>query len=214
TTGYEFANAAESAFIGPAGFAAIERAYRALIGAPPTADFAAVARAGKRRLLETWLCPEVRHLVRDLVRLACDEPRVAARELERALTATMIAFPVYRTYLTESRRAGDAVRAGIETPLDEAGGARGGLAAAAPAGHGARHEAERRRPRPTRRAERDAGAVDGTRRGVAPSQSRASTARARPVRAGREHRVPLLPDARRRVAARRRGSGGAAGARR
>ncbi|HLY36423.1 MAG TPA: malto-oligosyltrehalose synthase, partial [Candidatus Binatia bacterium] len=120
TTGYEFAGAVEAAFIDPAGFAAIEAAYRTLIGAAPTADFAAAARAGKRRLVETWFFPDVRRLARDLIRLAGDDSRVTPRDLETALIATMIAFPVYRTYLTESRRGTDAERAAIETALDGA----------------------------------------------------------------------------------------------
>ena len=100
TTGYDFLNQAEALFIDPGGFEAIEDDYRRQIRQP--LEFPAIARQGKRLVLETGLSAGVRRLADRLLRHAAISqapPAVPRRELIRAIVETIVALPVYRTYL-------------------------------------------------------------------------------------------------------------------
>jgi (1->4)-alpha-D-glucan 1-alpha-D-glucosylmutase len=100
TTGYDFLNQAEALFIQPAGYQAIEQDYRRQIRRP--LEFAAVARQGKRLVLETGLSAGVRRLADRLLNVAGDgrfRPVVPRRDLIRAIAEAIVALPVYRTYV-------------------------------------------------------------------------------------------------------------------
>ncbi len=103
TTGYDFLNQAEALFIDPAGWEAVEEDYRRLIRQP--LEFPAIARRGKRLVLETGLSAGVRRLADRLLKLAgpaYPQPAVSRQDLRRAIVETIVALPVYRTYI-ESR---------------------------------------------------------------------------------------------------------------
>jgi (1->4)-alpha-D-glucan 1-alpha-D-glucosylmutase len=100
TTGYDFLNQVEALFIDPGGYEAIEDDYRRVIRQP--LDFSAIARQGKRLVLETGLSAGVRRLADRLLKLpapAHTVPAVTRQELVRAIIETIVALPVYRTYV-------------------------------------------------------------------------------------------------------------------
>ena len=100
TTGYDFLNQLEALFIEPVGFDAIEEDYRRTIRQP--LEFPAIARQGKRLVLETGLSAGVRRLADRLLKLAGPAhplPAVPRQELFRAIVETIVALPVYRTYI-------------------------------------------------------------------------------------------------------------------
>jgi (1->4)-alpha-D-glucan 1-alpha-D-glucosylmutase len=100
TTGYDFLNQAEALFIDPVGYEAIEEDYRRVIRQP--LEFHAIARQGKRLVLETGLSAGVRRLADRLLKLAGPAhplPQVPRPELLRAIVETIVALPVYRTYI-------------------------------------------------------------------------------------------------------------------
>ncbi|HEY9506667.1 MAG TPA: malto-oligosyltrehalose synthase, partial [Gemmatimonadales bacterium] len=100
TTGYDFLNQVEALFIDPGGWAAIEAGYRRSIRRP--LEFPAVARQGKRLVLESGLRAGVRRLADRLLKLAGPAhplPEVPRQELLRAIVETIVALPVYRTYI-------------------------------------------------------------------------------------------------------------------
>ncbi len=100
TTGYDFLNQTEAVFLDADGAAAVEAEYRRVIRQP--LDFRAVARRGKRMVLETVLSAGVTRLADRLIRLARPEdlPQpVTRQDLRRAIVDTIVALPVYRTYV-------------------------------------------------------------------------------------------------------------------
>ncbi len=100
TTGYDFLNEAEALFIDPAGYETVEQDYRRQIRRP--LEFAAVARQGKRLVLDTGLSAGVRRLADRLLKVAGTgqyRPVVPRRDLVRAIVETIVALPVYRTYV-------------------------------------------------------------------------------------------------------------------
>jgi (1->4)-alpha-D-glucan 1-alpha-D-glucosylmutase len=100
TTGYDFLNQVEALFLDPPGWEAIEEDYRRVIRQP--LDFPAIARQGKRLVLETGLSAGVRRLADRLLKLAGPAhplPEVPRGDLLRAIVETIIALPVYRTYV-------------------------------------------------------------------------------------------------------------------
>ena len=100
TTGYDFLNQAEGLFIDPAGYEAIEADYRRVIRQP--LEFRAIARQGKRLALEGGLSAGVRRLADRLLKLTGPGgalPSVPRQELVRAVVETIVALPVYRTYM-------------------------------------------------------------------------------------------------------------------
>jgi len=132
TTGYEFLNQLEALFIDADGFSAIDAGYRALVRASAAAGFDATARAGKRRIIDTWLAPDVGRLARRLWTLVRDDPRAAGLspgDVAITLVELMVCFPVYRTYVDE-RPLSDEDRAVIDDALARTR-ARAGLVPAA-----------------------------------------------------------------------------------
>jgi (1->4)-alpha-D-glucan 1-alpha-D-glucosylmutase len=102
TTGYDFLNQAEALFLDPAGADAIEREYRRVIRRP--LEFASIAREGKRLVLESGLSAGVRRLADRLLKLAGPGrplPAVRRDSLALAIVETIVALPVYRTYIDE-----------------------------------------------------------------------------------------------------------------
>lgn len=144
TTGYEFLNDVEDAFISPAGFATIEDCYRRIrrLGG---SGFAEAARAGKRSVLESALRPDVTRVAR----LATPALDAGARDVCAAIVALIAALPVYRTYIQPPAAPHPDDVDVMERALANvnAAGAAGGLARAlsnvllgrAEAGDGARH---------------------------------------------------------------------------
>ncbi len=122
TTGYDFLNQAEALFIDPLGWTAIEEDYRRTIRQP--LEFPAIARRGKRLVLETGLSAGARRLADRLLKLAGPAqplPQVPRQELLRAVVETIVALPVYRTYI-DSRSPGPGLedRRLLEAALAEA----------------------------------------------------------------------------------------------
>jgi (1->4)-alpha-D-glucan 1-alpha-D-glucosylmutase len=103
TTGYDFLNLAEALFIPSDGYQALEADYRRVIRQPLT--FPDLVREGKRLVLETALSAGVRRLAERLHRLGRARgegtalPSVSA--LARAIAETIVALPVYRTYVDD-----------------------------------------------------------------------------------------------------------------
>jgi malto-oligosyltrehalose synthase len=102
TTGYDFLNLAEALFIPAEGYRTLEADYRRVIRQPLT--FADLVRQGKRLVLETALSAGVRRLAERLHRLGRARegvtiPPVSA--LARAIAETIVALPVYRTYVDD-----------------------------------------------------------------------------------------------------------------
>ena len=100
TTGYDFLNQTEALFIDPVGWQLIEQEYRRTIRQPLA--FPAIARRGKRLVLETGLSAGARRLADRLLKLAGPAhplPQVPRRDLLRAVVETIAALPVYRTYV-------------------------------------------------------------------------------------------------------------------
>jgi (1->4)-alpha-D-glucan 1-alpha-D-glucosylmutase len=122
TTGYDFLNQAEALFIDPDGYEALEADYRRVIRQP--LEFPAIARHGKRLVLETGLSAGVRRLADRLLKLAGRGPTLPAlprRELIRAIVETIVALPVYRTYVdARSPTPGPEDRRLLEAAIAEA----------------------------------------------------------------------------------------------
>src|SRR3989442_1654388 len=129
--------------------------------------------------------------------------------LTRALREVIAAFPVYRTYVTAAqsppdRRAPEAAEGaptantGVITDRDRE------YVRRAVAHRHARHQAGRGSPRAHQRALRDPRGVAPPRRALAAPQPPPAHDGGRPRGAGRQYRVPDLPDAGGRVAGRPR----------
>jgi (1->4)-alpha-D-glucan 1-alpha-D-glucosylmutase len=122
TTGYDFLNQVEALFIDPVGWDALEEEYRRVIRQP--LEFPAIARQGKRLVLVTGLSAGVRRLADRLLKLAGPShplPEVPKQDLFRAIVETIIALPVYRTYIDgRSPAPGHEDRRLIEGALAEA----------------------------------------------------------------------------------------------
>ena len=122
TTGYDFLNQAEALFVEPVGFEAVEEDYRRIIRQP--LEFPAIARHGKRLVLETGLSAGVRRLADRLLKLAGPAhplPVVERQDLVRAIVETIIALPVYRTYIdSRTPEPGPEDRRLLEGALEDA----------------------------------------------------------------------------------------------
>ncbi len=103
TTGYDFLNLVESLFIPADGYRSLEADYQRVIRQPLT--FPDLVRQGKRLVLDTALSAGVRRLAERLHRLGRARgkggvlPTVSA--LARAIAETIVALPVYRTYVDD-----------------------------------------------------------------------------------------------------------------
>lgn len=118
TTGYDFLAAVEDALLDPAGWAAIERAYRRF--ARRDEPFRLVALRAKRAILKGHLAADVSRLTRLLPR-ALGAGGAAHGALRIALVETIAHLPVYRTYLDDRPGAPHARdRARLERALHDA----------------------------------------------------------------------------------------------
>jgi (1->4)-alpha-D-glucan 1-alpha-D-glucosylmutase len=101
TTGYEFMNAVTGITVDQRNERAFDRLYRSFTG--ERLEFAEVAYRAKRFILETALAAELYVLAMRLDRIAQGDPHTrdfTLASLRRALTETIAAFPIYRTYVT------------------------------------------------------------------------------------------------------------------
>lgn len=99
TTGYEFIRLVDGLFIDPRGEAPLTEFYKEFTGRP--ADFADVAAEGKSVVLDGF-GGEVNRLTRLLVDIAHRRPvyrDYTSMEAQRAISALLVAWPVYRTYV-------------------------------------------------------------------------------------------------------------------
>lgn len=100
TTGYKFMNAVTGLFVDGRNEAAFTRVYARFTG--DRTAFEEVALAAKRLILVTALAGERNVLALRLDRIAQQDPRTrdfTLGALTRALFNTIVAFPVYRTYV-------------------------------------------------------------------------------------------------------------------
>lgn len=101
TTGYEWLNLISRVLVADAGRARLDAFWREL--APAQSDFAAVLENAKLRVLRTILASEFTVLVQLLGRIAAGHYSTRDYTTDRlrdALTAYVLEFPVYRTYVT------------------------------------------------------------------------------------------------------------------
>ncbi len=102
TTGYEFMTALEDVLVDPAGYAAIEAAYRGARGEP---GFHAVAVESKRRVLRSTLNADVRRIAPMLADVArrAGWPKLSIAAYAGAIVELVAVLPVYRTYMDAER---------------------------------------------------------------------------------------------------------------
>ncbi|HEX9760367.1 MAG TPA: malto-oligosyltrehalose synthase, partial [Candidatus Acidoferrales bacterium] len=102
TTGYDFLNAANVAFVDPAGLAALEATYARFTGS--TMPFAEVCYAGNKKVMEQLFAGEVHALTHHLGRLAAQDRHardLPIYELVQLLVEVTACLPVYRTYIRD-----------------------------------------------------------------------------------------------------------------
>jgi (1->4)-alpha-D-glucan 1-alpha-D-glucosylmutase len=95
TSGYESLTMVNSLLVDPSGEPALSRVYTDITG--ETADFAAVARDGKRWIMREVLAPEVNRLA---ALLAAREPSVGEDRLRGALREVLCRLEVYRPFVS------------------------------------------------------------------------------------------------------------------
>jgi (1->4)-alpha-D-glucan 1-alpha-D-glucosylmutase len=111
TTGYDFLNQVNGLFVHPGNRAAFNRIYRAFTG--DSLDFSGLAFASKQQILDTSLASERNALALRLKGIAAGSrygQDLTLAHLQRALTAIIAAFPVYRTYVTENTESLSSVQ--------------------------------------------------------------------------------------------------------
>ena len=104
TTGYDFLNFVNGAFIDPEGFHRLEKIYSEFTGSNRT--FTEVFRERKCQVMKELFAGEVNALVRRLAELAEEDRHardVRTEELKDAFIAVTARLPVYRTYIRDSR---------------------------------------------------------------------------------------------------------------
>lgn len=117
TTGYDFLNALQRAFIHWDGFAALEDIYREFTG--EQALFADIVYTAKKQCVDELFGSTVALLTRRLERMAAEHPHgqdITGRALREALVELTVALPVYRTYL-DGEKADPLDRVRIDTAL-------------------------------------------------------------------------------------------------
>ena len=117
TTGYDFLNDVEDLFLDPAGYKAIEANYRGLRH-NPSLSFHAVAREGKRRVLEGALAADISRVAR--IAHAWSGNAHTVERIADAGTELIVQMSVYRTYLSVPGVIGDADRAILEDAFGSA----------------------------------------------------------------------------------------------
>ena len=101
TTGYEWLNVISRVLVDGKGLDPLERTWRDFTG--ERATFASMVEAAKRTVIETMLASEFTVLCRGLARIAAGHFSTRDFTIDRlraALQAYVLAFPVYRTYVT------------------------------------------------------------------------------------------------------------------
>jgi (1->4)-alpha-D-glucan 1-alpha-D-glucosylmutase len=125
TTGHDFLNDLEAAFVDPEGTAAIDTWYRR-VTAPwrrwgRRRDFATLVVEAKRRFLEGELAADVERLTRKLGAIIQHDFRAAdlsARDLRTAVVEATACLPVYRTYIDDRRTSVEGTeRATIDSAI-------------------------------------------------------------------------------------------------
>jgi (1->4)-alpha-D-glucan 1-alpha-D-glucosylmutase len=106
TTGYDFLNLAAGLFVDSRGLAALTNVYERFSGM--RTDYPDLVRQCKRQVLDGLFGSELNRLTSLFSRICERHPRYrdfTRQELRAALQATIIAFPVYRTYVQASLEA-------------------------------------------------------------------------------------------------------------
>jgi (1->4)-alpha-D-glucan 1-alpha-D-glucosylmutase len=99
TTGYDFLNRLNGIFVDQRNESAMTKIYQEVTGC--TEDFQSVAYASKKKVLAASFQSEINALAHRLKKLARGRD-FTLQDLRAAITETAVAFPVYRTYATES----------------------------------------------------------------------------------------------------------------
>ncbi len=100
TTGYDFVNFLNGAFIDPEGFHELEKIYSDYVGSTET--FTNVFRERKRQVMHELFAGEVNALAHRLYELAEEDRHardLSRKELNEALVSVTACLPVYRTYI-------------------------------------------------------------------------------------------------------------------
>jgi (1->4)-alpha-D-glucan 1-alpha-D-glucosylmutase len=104
TTGYEFLNRVNRLFVSPDNRDALDELYRQFAPEDYWPVFGDLVRESKRRVLRNALISELNALTHRLERLAARSrygQDFTFLQIHAALEAVIVAFPVYRTYITE-----------------------------------------------------------------------------------------------------------------
>jgi (1->4)-alpha-D-glucan 1-alpha-D-glucosylmutase len=102
TTGYDFINFTNGAFIDPKGFHKLTKAYSDFVQSD--SSFIDTFRRRKRQVMRELFAGEVAALVNRLSQLAEEDRHardVAAEELKKAFVSVTASLPVYRTYIRD-----------------------------------------------------------------------------------------------------------------
>ncbi|MGQ0751562.1 MAG: malto-oligosyltrehalose synthase [Betaproteobacteria bacterium] len=103
TTGYRYANLVNALFVDGSAESRMDRIYAAFIRARP--DYDALLTGAKLLIIRTALSAELNVLANRLVRIARADRHTrdfTLNSLREALASVVAAFPVYRTYISES----------------------------------------------------------------------------------------------------------------
>src|SRR5262249_50878070 len=121
TTGYDFLNFANGAFIDREGFNKLERIYAGFTGSHKT--LTEVSRECKRKAIQELFAGELNALVHRLTELAEDDRHardLRNEELKEAFVSVTACLPVYRTYIREES-VSETDRAYLEDAIAVAG---------------------------------------------------------------------------------------------
>ena len=121
TTGYDFLNFANGAFIDREGFNKLERMYADFTGSRKTLN--QVFRECKRQVMQELFAGELNALVHQLTEFAEDDRHardLRSEELKEAFVSVTACLPVYRTYIREED-VSETDRAYIEDAIAVAG---------------------------------------------------------------------------------------------
>ncbi|HET7624373.1 MAG TPA: malto-oligosyltrehalose synthase, partial [Verrucomicrobiae bacterium] len=122
TTGYDFLNRVNGLFVNPENENAFDALYREFAGC--AGDFATVVYQSKKRILRASFSGELNALTRRLQNVAAQVRAgagVCFNDWRDALAEIIVAFPVYRTYVTaDTRRISHQDRDAIENAIAEA----------------------------------------------------------------------------------------------
>lgn len=121
STGYDSLDRIQCVLTDGSGVDALTETYRELTDA--TDSFDEVAETSTRSAIDELLWPDLERLVSQF-RTVCDRDRrwrdFSRAQLRRALTETLVAMPVYRTYRTSGSQLLPADRAVLEISIDVA----------------------------------------------------------------------------------------------